>query len=145
MRRSHRHQPLRPSCGPPESATLPMLCRREEPWLRPRRYRWSSTFQPSGGHVALFSVNKCGPPTITLLPFTTACAARPGSPSKLAACNRWRDEGCRDGGRISRSRSGFYGRQSWTHFVPLPPAIAHGLWLHDPVRLRMNRVDFPSG
>ena len=45
------------------------------------------------------------------------------------------DEGCGDGGRISGSGSGFRCRQSRTYVISLSSAIAHGFWIHDPVRL----------
>src|ERR1019366_9545207 len=39
------------------------------------------------GTVTLSSLNRRGPPIMTLLPFTRACAPRPGSASKSAARN----------------------------------------------------------
>jgi FtsP/CotA-like multicopper oxidase with cupredoxin domain len=39
---------------------------------------------------------------------------------------------------VVMGRSGLYGGQSRPHLIPLPSAAAHGLWLHDPVRLRVN-------
>src|SRR5664279_3274803 len=45
------------------------------------------TFSTSGGTTTLSSVNRRGPPIMTLLPFTNAFAPRPGSASKSAACN----------------------------------------------------------
>jgi FtsP/CotA-like multicopper oxidase with cupredoxin domain len=51
----------------------------------------------------------------------------------------------RDAGRLSGSRGGLRRRQSWLDLVSLPPAAAHGLWLHDPFRLCVKKLDeFPA-
>ena len=53
------------------------------------------------------------------------------------------DEGRGHGGRLSGSGNRLYRGQPRPHIVPLPPATAHGFWLHDPVRLRLNEpVEF---
>ncbi len=90
----------------------------------------------------------------TLPPSHAQCQRRypshPSSPAQFRIdqarrqADRWCDEGCRNGRRISGSGSRLYRGQSWPYVVPLPSAAAHGLWLHDPVRLHMSRADFIS-
>ena len=53
----------------------------------PSHAHWVIIFSTSGGTVTLPSVKRRGPPTMTLLPFTRACAPRPGRDSKSVVCS----------------------------------------------------------
>src|SRR5579863_9063745 len=60
------------------------------------------------------------------------------------AADRGRYERCPHGRRISGSRNRLHRRQSGPDAVPLPPATAHGLRLHDAVRLCLKAKTAPA-
>ena len=67
-----------------ESSEQPVICDGIENRL-PIRRPCGCQFSTAGGAVTLASVNRRGPPTAMLFPFTSALAPRPDSASKFVA------------------------------------------------------------